>query len=625
MPRPARTTWTLLALTLIAAGAIWFLDLPAPLGQGEEPHEGRIVPFEEADVISLVVQVGALDLQLQRDRGPWRVVSPVQAPADDFRVGQVLDQLLGMTRGEVIDRRQQRELGLTPADYGLDQPAVAITVSTADDDVRIGFGRRAPVGPDVYIQVDGKPDIVAARTRLLDLLPADLAGWRDRTLFNGNPTQIRRIELQRRAGPLHFARIEGGGWLMEKPVRSRTAPDTVDRLLMESFAYRIEDFVAETLAASALYGLDEPAAQITYYSARFPAGETVMIGREMDNAPGLRYAARRGSNDVFAVSEDLLALLQQPSAAFRDRRLVRLAPRDILAVRLERGGNAVVLARTSPADPWRIVSPKQAPADAPRVERLLEALAAARIEAFTEPPESGRAELGLEPPAAAIHLFTAAPDPETLALPAAERSLQFGQPDTNGWLRIGVPGEVSVYLVASNLEDHLAFSITGYRSPVMLEARPEDLRGIRLTRNGITVGADLTTNGPAAYPADAVLDSAALPRILERLRRIEAASLVEDDPRDLVPYGLEPPAASLQVVMSGAAGIGKTLLIGGAVKGAAERYVMIPGTDVVFTLPEPVVEDLLTPASALPEPPPEEPAPAPEPPDGDAQPEPDDT
>ena len=172
MTQPARTTWLLLGSVLLVSGAIWFLDLFAPIRTTGRPPEGRIVPFPEPEITGLSVQTGTLSVELQRDADTWILVSPVQAPADTFRVGQIFDQLLVMMRGETISRREQKELGLTPADYGLDTPRASITIHTGDTAETIRFGRAAPVGADLYVMIDGKPEILSTQTRILDLLPA---------------------------------------------------------------------------------------------------------------------------------------------------------------------------------------------------------------------------------------------------------------------------------------------------------------------------------------------------------------------------------------------------------------------------------------------------------------------
>lgn len=604
MTQPARTTWLLLGSVLLVSGAIWFLDLFAPIRTTGRPPEGRIVPFPEPEITGLSVQTGTLSVELQRDADTWILVSPVQAPADTFRVGQIFDQLLVMMRGETISRREQKELGLTPADYGLDTPRASITIHTGDTAETIRFGRAAPVGADLYVMIDGKPEILSTQTRILDLLPATLTGWRDRTLFTGNPIQIRRLEIQRRDGPLHLARIEGGGWILEKPVRGRTADDAVDRLLMDLFSFRVDDYIAESMAASALYGLDEPTAQITLYSARHPGGETILIGRPVDNLPGKHYAARRGSNEVFAVGADLLTLVQQPTLSFRDRRLVRLQPREIHGLTLEQTNRTIVLARQPDSDQWMIESPRQVAADASQVQQVLDVLATARIEAFLEPLESEREALGLQPPLYAIHVFNTPAADLRPATPAGQ-IIQFGTLASNGLLHASVPGETSVYLVSADLLEHIPFAAVRYRSPQIFSIRQDELRGLRLTIGDTTNGVDFGSEGPAPYPADHQLQLDTVKATVSQLQQLTAQTLIEEDPKSLAPYGLDKPFASLQITLSGGAGISKTLAMGRG-KGPS-LYATVLGTDLVFTLPWEVVEILTAPLSmppAIPVPPP---------------------
>jgi Domain of unknown function (DUF4340) len=84
--------------------------------------------------------------------------------------------------------------------------------------------------------------------------------------------------------------------------------------------------------------------------------------------------------------------------------------------------------------------------------------------------------------------------------------------------------------------------------------------------------------------------------IVNAVAKLVALRFVEEDPRDLVQYGLHEPARQLTLGLSGAAGINKVLLIG-ARSGEFELFAMIQGTDVVFTLPGDLVEMLFKPVA----------------------------
>jgi hypothetical protein len=96
---------------------------------------------------------------------------------------------------------------------------------------------------------------------------------------------------------------------------------------------------------------------------------------------------------------------------------------------------------------------------------------------------------------------------------------------------------------------------------------------------------------PVSTNGNVRVNDQALDRLLSRLRRVDTASYVIYNPRDLNIYGLAQPAAELQLGLSDTNRLGQVMLVGSETSDGF--YSMIKGRDVIFYLEKPVV-DILT-------------------------------
>jgi len=177
-----RSTWVLLVMFVVLLGAtmVWTRTRPAP---GERAVAGATptlaplwsVPANEIVGLRLEDRESGTILELRRgdEATPWRMVLPVEGPADAGRVEWAVNSLLAPRPRGTISAPPDLE------PYGLASPARQVTVFFEGSVSKsFALGRISPTGGVFYVSVPGQGDVILLNEisvsdvlSLLDTLP----------------------------------------------------------------------------------------------------------------------------------------------------------------------------------------------------------------------------------------------------------------------------------------------------------------------------------------------------------------------------------------------------------------------------------------------------------------------
>lgn len=224
-------------------------------------EDTRMFPVAETAVRTVSVSEGFPAYVVSRTdvTSPWRLVSPVDAPADGRAVEKLLSQVLSVRGGDVAG----------PNDSGTYTVAVGTTLTNF------------PACTVVSESVGGA-------FRLQDL--------RDKTLIRYPASKIRKITVRTSAG---------SEW-------DSTASEELKNALENGVAAESVVTVSPSAEDFAKFGFHEPSYTITLtLDDESSALRRLLVGA---SAPGGgRYAAVGGSDAVFAVSADTVSVLTRPA------------------------------------------------------------------------------------------------------------------------------------------------------------------------------------------------------------------------------------------------------------------------------------------------------------------------
>lgn len=283
---------------------------------------------------------GARRVVLARDAGgPWRILEPIAARADQQSVREVVSNLEYLQASGFVDERSSAvgsalqetvlEIRWTERADGADAAAQAEGAAAAAE--KTGAIRIAGlVDGSRLVESDGRLYTLAPER--LDDFPRAVDRYRDKQLVDLDPDALERIELEFPSAPPIVLSRGGDGWTAaERDVE----PDQVATLADSLATLRAEAIVADAMGEAELagVGLAPPAVRIRLQAggsgAATASGATsgpadaahapaaIELGR-LDPARGL-FARRVDEPIVYALAASLAETLPLDLAAFETR------------------------------------------------------------------------------------------------------------------------------------------------------------------------------------------------------------------------------------------------------------------------------------------------------------------
>jgi hypothetical protein len=323
-----------LALLVVAAGlAAWVFLV-------ERPRERELEEAESAGALVLEIEpdtVTALELRLEdsertarvaRVEGSdtWRLESPIEYPADQGAVEDLIDLLAKLEAEAVIDDPPE---DLSP--FGLGDARVPVRFWTGGAEPRVlWLGGKAPIGSSRYALAGSDPPrLVTVEDWRAGRLRPTLQQLRDKRITRLDPGGVDALTV-RRDGRL-IVRAERGGeddWSLTEPEAHEADGDRVQRLLQDVSFARAIGFLDPPVDLDA-HGLDAPDVELELRSGE--STETIRLAKKGEKA----FAQVAGRDLAFEIPLRILGQVPSDRFAYRYKRVLRLDDGAVRRLELE--------------------------------------------------------------------------------------------------------------------------------------------------------------------------------------------------------------------------------------------------------------------------------------------------
>lgn len=213
----------------------------------------RVLVFKKDNVERLTIRYDGVEIELRKRKEgketKWQMLKPIKAPADTWRVDDILWALDGAEAEGFIDKPQD----LSP--YGLDKPQFELNLWEK--------GRKEPKTvwlsvkeKTAYLRTSEGETVYKVRTALLDDLKKSPDDLRDLQVVKFDRDDAEEISMRWDGKRVKLVKRSERNWEMVEPKRKSASWTTVDSILFELESMRAEKWVAEKPAPE--HGLDKP-------------------------------------------------------------------------------------------------------------------------------------------------------------------------------------------------------------------------------------------------------------------------------------------------------------------------------------------------------------------------------
>lgn len=364
---------------------IWTGREAAPEGM-----EDKLVVGQESKLITVV-----------RDSptSPWRMISPVEAAADQDAVNALAKEIqFAMGDGYVDAPEDLSDYGLAPANARLtmvDSDRGARQTFYFGDPDKSGQGR-------LYVKRDGRDAVFTVDGVLLGKLPNTPEAFRERHLLTEQAKDVERLQYISNASSFALVRAANDSWTIEGEDPDAVAPERV-----AEFFTRLKDASVQRFAEPGAASLEPPDVAITITMKGEDKPREIRLKARADDA-GILYA-QQDTGVIGLMSADIAQYLMVSKDSFRSRALMRFLKTDATKISFSLGGKPYEFEKVH--DLWVVRVPENYRlANQADAEMILSAFAGLNASGDTTASAAGAEGPGLDNPILTMSITTTGPD-----------------------------------------------------------------------------------------------------------------------------------------------------------------------------------------------------------------------
>lgn len=425
-----KATVVLVTLAAVLFGFVVLVEKPIREARLRETTRKVFPKFNPGDVRGVQIRTGGgEDIQIALTNDSWRVVKPINYPADVNRIATLVKSLIELEWKTRLSANDLKDRPNVQEEFGMAAPQLGVGIQTTQDKYFLDVGASSAIGDEVFLQVRGGDSIFLVSADFLKAIPKDKDDWRDKTLVRFSEMVFDGVRITNQAKVVELtADAKTHLWRMQTPLQARADTPKIMEMLKGLAAVQASAFVVDDPKDLDPYGLQSSAGEFDLsFTQKTNAVLTLRVGLSPTNQTNLVYVERSDTTNVMLVPKGPLLAWQTAYTNFLDPHMVSVPEQFIDGIQV-RGVDEFKLERKADQT-WQVVGAQTFPADEQLVQGMLDTFTAAEIER-EKTVVADVAAYGLKPPLAQFTLKSStmgdAPD-------YAIAHLQFG---TNGTGRI---------------------------------------------------------------------------------------------------------------------------------------------------------------------------------------------
>lgn len=319
-----KTIWILMVAFLsIGTFAIYDYLVLEDERESKKEQEQHVVWLKGKKLSSIKIQKGSelIRFECESKEGctfdgtaNWLVKEPVQDIADSSSVASLASSILNLTFQDKIDF----DTPLDEAEFGLAESKLWAEIQLVGDSTPLKFklGRSAPVGPNVYLQLNGETNrLFTVATLFSEMFDKDLFHWRNKRIFPGATVDAVDSLAWTFGNKKFAAKKEKGVWMLSEPVSA-----LADYVMVESLVNTVvfASAKAEAKANASTKGLQK-SLEVSFVEKGNEQRFTLWEGADS-------LASSIDPKKLFVVDRIVFERFRKGMVDFRDRKILKNSP-----------------------------------------------------------------------------------------------------------------------------------------------------------------------------------------------------------------------------------------------------------------------------------------------------------
>lgn len=527
-----KKTLIFLVILLALGGYYYVVEVKmAAKKQAAETADKRLFAVQKDEITTLTLKRADGEITLKKGEKGWQMEQPVSAATDGAEVDRLLTAFVDAQRDKTIAENAEKL-----DEFGLNAPSLTIAATNAANaSFSVALGKETPTASGFYAKVGDKPQVVSIDNLTQANLNKTAFDLRDKTVLAFDPAQVKKAAFTlpaSDAAPAMTVELtqDNSSWSIAAPQPLRADTEKVNAILSQMKSTKVKEFVSETPTNLAEYGLDAPQKSLALTIGEDPAPQILLIGKRNDEKGGV-YAQHTATGNVFLIPSTVDDEFPKALSDLRDKALVRFENNDIQKIEIKTLAETVILQRES--DAWKIVAPAEFPANADRVNVLLNDAKNAKATEFVD-AAAGQLSFGFDRPNVMLSFWKN----------GEENPIQLivGNPNVeNSGLYVKTGDGVS--LTDPAILSQLKQSAFALRDKAIAPFKADDVASFEIVYPESTLAFE--KHGDTWKTDDKTLQGFKVNNLLYDLAALEFAEEPVASASDLSQYGLNAPAATI--------------------------------------------------------------------------------
>jgi len=307
--------------------------------------------------------------ELGADEG-WRMIEPRNLAAWPDRMSAFTQNLLGAKRRNEFEGAADNVNGLTA-------PTLTMTIEydgAAGSPLTIDLGLPSTYNKEYFARASDRPDrLFTVREGMWELLSATFGRYIDRRVVVAPTGTITSVLLSNPLGDILLERRADKTWGQRGSIQG-----DADEEVLKVWLGELGRIDASSISTTPTLEIAEPYIRMEISDGQ--SSTTLAVGDVVGRYKGnpYRMATRTGLDTLMVLDNKAVDWLEKSPAFFRERRLFRFDPTQVLDVEAESGAHRLRFTRAEPNGWWQLVGQEKRALRQARLNALIRKIASLR-------------------------------------------------------------------------------------------------------------------------------------------------------------------------------------------------------------------------------------------------------